>query len=66
MSRSETDHRPDAIMKKAKILAFLREHKITKGSDVTFYDDNKTVLQMLLDLGINAKDSLQINKELTK
>ncbi len=66
MSRSETDHRPDAIMKKAKILAFLREHKITKWSNVTFYDDNKTVLQMLIDLGINAKDSLQINKELTK
>tara|TARA_Y100000310_G_C20464340_1_gene706887 strand:- start:13 stop:483 length:471 start_codon:yes stop_codon:yes gene_type:complete len=66
MSRSETDHRPDAIMKKAKILAFLREHKITKWSSVTFYDDNKTVLQMLLDLGINAKDSIKINKELTK
>jgi hypothetical protein len=66
MSRSATDHRPDAIMKKAKILAFLREHKITKWSNVTFYDDNKTVLQMLLDLGINAKDSIKINQELTK
>ena len=66
MSRSETDHRPDAIMKKAKILAFLREHKITKLSNVTFYDDNKNVLEMLLDLGINAKDSIKINKELTK
>ena len=66
MSRSETDHRPDAIMKKAKILAFLREHKITKWSNVTFYDDNKTVLQMLLDLGVNAKDSIKINQELTR
>ena len=66
MSRSNTDHRPDAIMKKAKILAFLRDHKITKWSNVTFYDDNKNVLQMLLDLGINARDSIKINKELTK
>mgnify|MGYP002525147742 CR=1 FL=1 len=66
MSRSNTDHRPDAIMKKPKILAFLREHKITKWSNVTFYDDNKNVLQMLLDLGINARDSIKINKELTK
>ena len=66
MSRSNTDHRPDAIMKKAKILAFLRDHNIRKWSDVTFYDDNKNVLQMLLDLGINARDSIKINKELTK
>ena len=65
MSRSDTDHRPDAIMKKAKILAFLRDHNIRKSSDVTFYDDNKNVLQMLIDLGINAKDSIKINQELS-
>ena len=66
MSRSKTDNRPDHIMKKGKILKFLREHNIKNLSNVTFYDDNQTVLEMLLDLGINAKDSIKINQELSK
>ena len=66
MSRSVTDNRPDHVMKKGKILKFLREHNIKNLSNVTFYDDNKNVLEMLLDLGINAKDSIKINQELSK
>lgn len=66
MSRAFFDHRPDHIMKRQKILTFLFDNNIKKWSDVTFYDDNKNVLEMLLDLGINAKDSIKINKELTK
>ena len=66
MSRAFFDHRPDHIMKRQKILTWLFDNNIRKWSDVTFYDDNKNVLQMLLDLGINAKDSIKINKELTK
>ena len=66
MSRSVTDNRPDHVMKKGKILKFLREHNIKNLSNVTFYDDNQTVLEMLLDLGINAKDSIKINQELSK
>ena len=66
MSRAFFDHRPDHIMKKQKILTFLFDNNIKNWSDVTFYDDNKNVLEMLLDLGINAKDSLKINKELSK
>jgi len=66
MSRAFFDHRPDHIMKRQKILTFLFDNNIKNWSDVTFYDDNKNVLEMLLDLGINAKDSLKINKELTK
>ena len=66
MSRAFFDHRPDHIMKKQKILTFLFDNNIKNWSDVTFYDDNKNVLEMLLDLGINAKDSIKINKELTK
>ena len=64
MSRAFFDHRPDHIMKKQKIITFLFERNIKNWSNVTFYDDNKNVLQMLLDLGINAKDSIKINKEL--
>ena len=66
MSRAFFDHRPDHIMKRQKILTFLFDNNIKNWSDVTFYDDNKNVLEMLLDLGINAKDSIKINKELTK
>ena len=51
---------------KGKILKFLREHNIKNIKNVTFYDDNQTVLKMLLDLGINAKDSIKINQELSK
>ena len=65
MSRSVTDNRPDHVMKKGKILKFLREHNIKNMKNVTFYDDNKNVLEMLLDLGINAKDSIKINQELS-
>ena len=64
MSRAFFDHRPDHVMKKQKILTFLFENNIKNWSNVTFYDDNKNVLEMLLDLGINAKDSIKINKEL--
>ena len=66
MSRSKRDNRPDHIMKKGKILKFLRDHNIKNLHNVTFYDDNQTVLGMLLDLGINAKDSIKINQELSK
>ena len=66
MSRAFFDHRPDHIMKKQKILTFLFDNNIKNWSDVTFYDDNKNVLEMLLDLGINAKDSIKINRKLTK
>ena len=66
MSRSKRDNRPDHIMKKGKILKFLRDHNIKNLHNVTFYDDNQTVLKMLLDLGINAKDSIKINQELSK
>ncbi len=66
MSRAFFDHRPDHIMKRQKILTWLFDNNIKNWSDVTFYDDNKNVLEMLLDLGINAKDSIKINKELTK
>ena len=66
MSRALFDHRPYHIMKKQKILTFLFDNNIKDWSKVTFYDDNKNVLQMLIDLGINAKDSIKINKELTK
>ena len=51
---------------KGKILKFLRDHNIKNLHNVTFYDDNQTVLEMLLDLGINAKDSIKINQELSK
>ena len=64
MSRAFFDHRPDHIMKKQKIITFLLERNIKNWSNVTFYDDNKNVLQMLLDLGINAKDSIKINQDL--
>ena len=64
MSRAFFDHRPDHVMKKQKILTFLFENNIKNWSNVTFYDDNKNVLEMLLDLGINAKDSIKINQEL--
>ena len=64
MSRAFFDHRPDHEMKRQKILNFLFDNNIKDWSKVTFYDDNKNVLQMLLDLGINAKDSIKINKEL--
>ena len=64
MSRAFFDHRPDHVMKKQKILTFLFENNIKYWSNVTFYDDNKNVLNMLLDLGINAKDSIKINQEL--
>ena len=66
MSRAFFDHRPDHIMKRQKILTWLFDNNIKNWSDVTFYDDNKNVLQMLLDLGINAKDSIKINRKLTK
>ena len=66
MSRAFFDHRPDHIMKKQKILTFLFDNNIKDWSKVTFYDDNKNVLQMLLDLGINARDSIKINQELSK
>ena len=62
MSRAFFDHRPDHVMKKQKILTFLFENNIKNWSNVTFYDDNKNVLNMLLDLGINAKDSIKINQ----
>jgi len=65
MSRAFFDHRPDHIMKRQKILTFLFDNNIKNWSNVTFYDDNKNVLQMLLDLGINAKDSIKINQELS-
>jgi len=52
-------------MKRQKILTFLFDNNIKNWSNVTFYDDNKNVLQMLLDLGINAKDSIKINQELS-
>ena len=65
MSRAFFDHRPDHIMKKQKIITFLLERNIKNWSNVTFYDDNKNVLNMLLDLGINAKDSIKINQELS-
>ena len=65
MSRAFFDHRPDHEMKRQKILTFLFDNNIKDWSKVTFYDDNKNVLQMLLDLGINAKDSIKINKELS-
>ena len=65
MSRAFFDHRPDHVMKKQKILTFLFENNIKNWSNVTFYDDNKNVLNMLLDLGINAKDSIKINQELS-
>ena len=65
MSRAFFDHRPDHIMKRQKILTFLFDNNIKNWSDVTFYDDNKNVLEMLLDLGINAKDSIKINQELS-
>ena len=66
MSRAFFDHRPDHEMKRQKILTFLFDNNIKNWSDVTFYDDNKNVLEMLLDLGINAKDSIKINRKLTK
>jgi len=66
LSRAFFDHRPDHVMKKQKILTFLFENNIKNWSNVTFYDDNKNVLNMLLDLGINAKDSIKINQELAK
>ena len=66
MSRAFFDHRPDHIMKRQKILTFLFDKNIKNWSDVTFYDDNKNVLEMLLDLGINAKDSIKINRKLLK
>jgi len=65
MSRAFFDHRPDHIMKRQKILTFLFDNNIKNWSNVTFYDDNKNVLHMLLDLGINAKDSIKINQELS-
>ncbi len=65
MSRSVTDNRPDHVMKKGKILKFLREHNITNPSKITFYDDNKNVLEMLNVLGVKAKDSIKINQEMT-
>ena len=64
MSRAFFDHRHDHVMKKQKIISFLLERNIKNLSNVTFYDDNKNVLEMLLDLGINAKDSIKINQDL--
>ena len=66
MSRSKRDNRPDHIMKKSKILKFMWDHNIAEAQLVTFYDDNASVLEMLLNLGINAKDSIKINRKLSK
>ena len=65
MSRAFFDHRPDHLMKRTKILAFMQKHKITNPSKITFYDDNKNVLEMLNVLGVKARDSIKINREMT-
>lgn len=65
MSRAFFDHRPDHLMKRTKILAFMVKHKITNPSKITFYDDNQNVLEMLNVLGVKAKDSIKINQELS-
>ena len=65
MSRAFFDHRPDHLMKRTKILAFMQKHKITNPNKITFYDDNKNVLEMLNVLGVKARDSIKINREMT-
>ena len=65
MSRAFFDHRPDHNMKRTKMLAFMAKHNITDPRKITFYDDNKNVLDMLTFLGINAKNSIPINKRLS-
>ena len=65
MSRAFFDHRPDHLMKRTKILAFMQKHKITNPSKITFYDDNQNVLGVLDALGVTARDSIKINQELS-
>ena len=66
MSRAFFDHRPDHNMKRTKMLAFMAKHNITDPRKITFYDDNKNVLDLLTFLGINAKNSILLNKRLSK
>ena len=61
LSRPPGDSRPDAMLK--------REALLSLGVDLrgaTLYDDNPSVLAMARELGINAINAINANRELIK
>ena len=64
LSRAQGDHRPDAEMKRDLLLKHFASKNVPLARwtrNAVFYDDNDAVLSMAQDLGITAKNAIQIN-----
>ena len=69
LSRALGDNRPDAEMKRDLLIKYFSARKIPLARwtrQAYFYDDNQAVLAMAQDLGITARDAIQLNSKLQK
>ncbi len=64
LSRAMGDNRADAEMKRDLLINYFASKNIPLARwtrNAVFYDDNQAVLDMAQDLGIRAKNAIQIN-----
>lgn len=64
LSRGHSDQRGDAEMKRDLLINYFSAKNIPLARwtrNAVFYDDNQAVLAMAQDLGITAKNAIQIN-----
>ena len=63
LSRGEQDTRPDAEMKRTKLIDLFSRINlpVSRYKDVTLYDDNQAVITMAQSLGLLAVDATKIN-----
>ena len=69
LSRAIGDNRPDAELKRAKLIALFSDLKIPLPKwtrRATVYDDNETVLSTLARYGIRTRNATILNSRLTK
>ena len=69
LSRALGDNRGDAEMKRDLLINYFASKNIPLARwtrDAVFYDDNQAVLAMAQDLGITARDAVQLNSKLQK
>ena len=69
LSRSIGDNRPDAELKRAKLIALFADLSIPFARwtrNATFYDDNQGVLDMAEKIGIRTRNAVQLNLQLTR